>query len=86
VVATLSTTIIPINHMTTYLDETNGCTAAPERYYLNYNVADGFKSWHADGANFAFADGHVRFLRHTIDHQMFQYLGCRNDGQPVSPD
>jgi prepilin-type N-terminal cleavage/methylation domain-containing protein/prepilin-type processing-associated H-X9-DG protein len=85
VVSTLATTIIPINHMTTYVDD-DGCTAAPERYFLNHNVADGFKSWHAGGANFAFADGSVRFLRQTIDRQVFQYLGCRNDGEPASLD
>jgi prepilin-type N-terminal cleavage/methylation domain-containing protein/prepilin-type processing-associated H-X9-DG protein len=85
VVSTLATTIIPINHMTDYVGS-DGCDVAPDRYVENYNVADGFKSWHAGGANFAFADGSVRFLRQTIDRQTFQYLGCRNDGQPASPD
>jgi prepilin-type N-terminal cleavage/methylation domain-containing protein/prepilin-type processing-associated H-X9-DG protein len=77
------TTIIPINYHTDYLGA-DGCTAAPLRYYANANVADGFRSWHSGGANFALADGSVRFLSQTIDHQTFQYLGCRNDGQPVS--
>ena len=85
VVSTLATTIIPINHMTDY-DRPDGCAVAPDRYCENYNVADGFKSWHAGGANFAFADGSVRFLRQTIDPQLFQYLGCRNDGEPASLD
>jgi prepilin-type N-terminal cleavage/methylation domain-containing protein/prepilin-type processing-associated H-X9-DG protein len=77
------TTIIPINYHTNYFDA-NGCTAAPLRYYANANVADGFRSWHSRGANFAMADGSVCFLSQTIDHQTFQYLGCRNDGQVVS--
>ena len=85
VVATVATTIIPLNQMTDYMDP-NGCTAAPDRFFDNHNVADGFKSRHAGGANFAFADGSVRFLRQTIHHQTFQYLGCRNDGEPVNPD
>jgi prepilin-type N-terminal cleavage/methylation domain-containing protein/prepilin-type processing-associated H-X9-DG protein len=78
-----STTIIPINYRTPYRG-TDGCTAAPDRYYLNYNVAEGFKSCHPGGAYFAFADGSIHFLSETIDHRTFQYLGCRNDGQPAS--
>jgi prepilin-type N-terminal cleavage/methylation domain-containing protein/prepilin-type processing-associated H-X9-DG protein len=83
VVSTLATTIIPLNHMTTYFDP-DGCTTAPDRFFENHNMADGFKSWHQGGAHFALADGSVRFLSRTIDHQTFQYLGCRNDGQAVS--
>jgi prepilin-type processing-associated H-X9-DG protein len=79
------TTIIPINHYTDYLG-TDGCAVAPDRYYKNGNVANGFKSRHPGGASFALADGSVRFLSETIDHQTYQYLGCRNDGQPVSLD
>jgi len=85
VVTSLATTIIPINHMTDYVGD-DGCTVAPDRYVENFNVADGFKSWHPRGANFVFADGSVRFLRQTIEHQTFQYLGCRNDGEPASRD
>jgi prepilin-type N-terminal cleavage/methylation domain-containing protein len=77
------TTIIPLNHHTNYSDP-DGCTAAPERYVANANVADGFRSWHHGGVNFAFADGRVHFLSQTINHKTYQYLGCRNDGQPVS--
>jgi prepilin-type N-terminal cleavage/methylation domain-containing protein/prepilin-type processing-associated H-X9-DG protein len=83
VVTTLATTIIPINHMTDYTNP-DGCTAAPDRYFDNHNVADGFKSWHRGGAQFVFADGSVHFLSQAIDHRTFQYLGCRNDGQVVS--
>jgi prepilin-type processing-associated H-X9-DG protein len=78
-------TIIPINYHTSYLGA-DGCTAAPDRYYANDNVADGFKSRHPGGATFAFADGSVRFLSQTIDHRTYQYLGCRNDGQVASPE
>jgi prepilin-type processing-associated H-X9-DG protein len=85
VVTTLATTIIPLNHMTDYTDR-DGCAAAPDRYFDNYNVADGFKSRHPGGANFALADGSVRFLRQTIDHQTFQYLGCRDDGRVAGPE
>lgn len=79
-----ATTIIPLNRHTDYFDA-DGCSAAPERYFANANVADGFRSWHPGGVNFAFADGSVHFLSQTIDHQTLQYLGCRNDGQAASP-
>jgi prepilin-type N-terminal cleavage/methylation domain-containing protein/prepilin-type processing-associated H-X9-DG protein len=46
----------------------------------NYQLANAFKSKHSGGANFCFADGSVHFLTETIDHNLFQYLGCRNDG------
>ena len=46
-------------------------------------MAAGFKSRHPGGIYFAFVDGHISFLKQTIDHQTYQYLGCRNDGQPA---
>jgi prepilin-type N-terminal cleavage/methylation domain-containing protein/prepilin-type processing-associated H-X9-DG protein len=77
-------TIIPINYPATDYYEADGCTAAPLRYYANANVADGFRSRHAGGVNLALADGSVRFVSQSIDHQLYQYLGCRNDGQVFS--
>jgi prepilin-type processing-associated H-X9-DG protein len=82
----MATTIISINYTTDYWDPDiqHGCTVAPKRYYRNYNLSEGFKSRHPGGANFVFADGSVHFLNQNIDHQTYQYLGCRNDGQAVS--
>jgi prepilin-type processing-associated H-X9-DG protein len=51
----------------------------------NYQLANGFKSMHPNGAYFCFCDGSVRFLTQDISHTTFQYLGCRNDGMPVVP-
>ncbi len=41
----------------------------------------GFGSDHPTGANFVFADGHVRFLVQDLDAKILQQLGNRADGQ-----
>jgi prepilin-type N-terminal cleavage/methylation domain-containing protein/prepilin-type processing-associated H-X9-DG protein len=46
----------------------------------------GFSSQHAGGANFAFGDGSVRFLKGTLNTRTFQLLCNRNDGQMISGD
>ena len=76
-----SWTNVPINYYSgdlTY-DGSNGCSCV-----LNWNTASGFKSCHPGGAYFAFGDGAVRFINETIDFQMYQYLGDKNDGKPVA--
>jgi prepilin-type N-terminal cleavage/methylation domain-containing protein/prepilin-type processing-associated H-X9-DG protein len=65
-------------------DATVNPSGDPNRCLWNWSTTWGFKSNHAGGVNFAFADGSVRFLSDTIDHKTYQYLGCRNDGQPVT--
>jgi prepilin-type N-terminal cleavage/methylation domain-containing protein/prepilin-type processing-associated H-X9-DG protein len=80
-------TIIPINYPISETDF-SWCgqqSAGPAHTMTNNNVAWGFKSKHGGGANFAFADGSVRFLMEDIDHRLYQLLGCRNDGQAATP-
>ena len=48
--------------------------------------AKGFISLHPGGANMAFADGSVRFLKNSINLQTFCALGSRNGGEVVSSD
>jgi len=56
----------------------------PNRCLWNWAVTWGFKSNHTNGVNFAFADSSVRLISETIDHRLYQYLGCRHDGQPAT--
>jgi len=44
----------------------------------------GFKSRHPGGCNFALADGSVRFLADTLDYKLYNELGSRAGGEPVS--
>jgi len=71
-------TIVPINYRSD--DNVNWCSPA-QTYRGNWNVSWGFKSQHSGGANFLFGDGHVQFIAQTIDHQSYQWLGCRNDNR-----
>jgi prepilin-type N-terminal cleavage/methylation domain-containing protein/prepilin-type processing-associated H-X9-DG protein len=55
------------------------------RCIMNWAVTWGFKSNHPGGANFVFVDGSTRFISQNISHRTYQYLGCRHDGQAVTP-
>jgi len=75
----LTTTLNPINTDTcdaTAVSGVNGC-----KRWCNYNYELGFRSRHPGGASFLFGDGSVLLIAETIDHQLFQYLGARNDGK-----
>ncbi len=80
-------TIIPINYPISETDQSwcGSASAGPAHSMTNNNVSWGFKSHHPGGVNFAFADGSVRFVSQSINHKLYQLLGCRNDGQPASP-
>ena len=66
---------------------TNNPSGDKNKCLWNWSVTWGFRSNHPNGANFAMADGSVRFIDQAIDHKNYQYLGCRHDGQVVKvPD
>jgi len=78
--ASHATTLVPINYPT---DRQVSCATDPPRSWQNWNLSWGFKSRHAQGANFLMCDGSVQFISQNIDHQLYQWLGCRNDGFPA---
>jgi prepilin-type processing-associated H-X9-DG protein len=43
----------------------------------------GFGSMHQGGANFVLADGAVKFFSQSIDPQIYEHLGNRQDGEMV---
>jgi len=76
-----SSTVIPINYHSCNRDTSvsDNC-----RRYCNWNTEAGFRSAHPGGAQFLFGDGAVRLLPDTIDHPMYQRLGGKDDGKPVT--
>ena len=72
----LACTLIPINWESCRRDATDGCRQ-PE----SWNSELGFKSLHPGGVNLLMGDASVHFVREDIDHQTYQYLGARADGQ-----
>jgi prepilin-type N-terminal cleavage/methylation domain-containing protein/prepilin-type processing-associated H-X9-DG protein len=78
-------TTAPINHPTCPnegLGHSNGSFDCND--YASWQVSLGFKSEHPGGAQFLFADGSTHFLPETIDYMIYQRLGDRWDGEPVS--
>jgi prepilin-type processing-associated H-X9-DG protein len=72
------TTLVPINYDTCDDYASNPCNRP-----CNWNMEVGFKSAHPGGAQFLFGDGSIRFLEEAIDHQLYQYLGAKADGEAV---
>jgi prepilin-type N-terminal cleavage/methylation domain-containing protein/prepilin-type processing-associated H-X9-DG protein len=55
----------------------------PQRVPNNTSEIDGahFWSFHTNGANFVFADGHVQFLSYSLDPVTFRAMCTRNGGE-----
>jgi prepilin-type N-terminal cleavage/methylation domain-containing protein/prepilin-type processing-associated H-X9-DG protein len=81
-------TIVPINTRISPTIRTGACQTdmvggVPLWRDRNWNASWGFRSNHTGGVNFVFGDGSVRFISQTINHNAYQLLGARADGQPT---
>ena len=45
-----------------------------------------FRSLHPGGANFAFADGSVKFIKETLNRNIYRALGTRAGGEVIGAD
>ncbi len=81
-----SGTTIPINFFTGQVDPACGGFGSTNWACRLSYAARGFKSMHPGGANFLFADGHVIFLKASINPYTYNALGSRNGGEIVSSD
>jgi len=69
-----------------------GSTAVPLNYKLvpanveNWTRQISFRSNHPGGANFGMADGSVKFVKSTINFNIYQALSTRANGEIVSAD
>jgi len=75
----LTSTLIPINY-----DTCDPAATDPCRKPCNWNYELGFRSAHRGGAMFLLGDGSVHFLPDVIDHNLYQLLGAKADGQAVT--
>ncbi len=79
-------TTIPLNTFTPFGSVGGEACVNALQNLNNPAVSEGFKSLHAQGANFALVDGSVRFISQFIDMRTYQYLGARADGQVIPGD
>jgi len=89
--ANVAITQTPINYNTSCTEPkfSWGCTQCTAegmgaQSYMGYTTCTGFKSFHPGGCNFVMCDGSVTFISQNINQTLFQYLGCRYDGQVAS--
>ena len=79
-------TTVPINYPTPLNCDTAGGFGTSNWASRCSYANTGFKSHHPGGANFAFVDGSVHFLKQTIAMTTYCALGSRNGGEVISAD
>ena len=59
----------------------NALNTQPGDGIVNYRRNGAFGSQHPGGANFAFADGHVRFVRDNLDQRLYSAMATKEGGE-----
>jgi prepilin-type N-terminal cleavage/methylation domain-containing protein/prepilin-type processing-associated H-X9-DG protein len=75
---TLVNTVAPPNW-----DHISCCAGGGFGYACDRDGIFPVRSFHPGGGNIAMGDGSVRFATETVDLQVWQYIGARDDGHPV---
>lgn len=65
-------------------DSTTNASGDKARCIMNWAVTWGAKSNHPGSVNYAMVDGSVHVVNQNIDMRVYQYLGCRHDGQAAA--
>jgi prepilin-type N-terminal cleavage/methylation domain-containing protein/prepilin-type processing-associated H-X9-DG protein len=60
-----------------------GVGASPSGSFNPALYVGGFSSRHPGGANFAFGDGSVKWIKNSISPRVFRHLGNRADGEMI---
>ena len=76
----ISSTTVPLN---TFESDEPGVGTVPFKG-SQWEITSGFKSNHPGGGHFVFADGSVHYLNEDIDFELYNFLGSRAGGEPVS--
>jgi len=82
-------TYAPINYQVPISYGTAGASGLTQSVFTTsyeYPRVNSFGSLHPGGANFAMADGSVRFIKQTIAQPSYHALGTRAGGEVISAD
>lgn len=61
----------------------NDSATQPRQDHAGWSCSGAFGSAHANGFHMAFCDGSVHIMNYTIDLEVHQYLGNREDGKVI---
>lgn len=74
----MASTLYPMNLDTCDPSSTSGCN-----WWNNWTNEFGFRSRHTGGAQFLMGDGSARFISENVDHETYNRLGAKSDGEVV---
>ena len=74
----MASTLYPMNLDTCNTSSSSGCN-----WWNNWTNEFGFRSRHTGGAQFLLGDGSVRFISENIDHETYNRVGGKSDGEVV---